>query len=133
VRFIALQSDGVKWVHHDPVLKSQRLADSTQSIMVELDPWGGETNRSWQQWQQPHRYTSYERDGSGNDQAMYRQYHSYWMRFDQPDPYDGSYNLTDPQSLNRYSYVQNDPVNFVGPGGFHDLLRLKIIFAMRPL
>ncbi len=38
-------------------------------------------------------------------------------RFHQPDPYDGSYNLTDPQSLNRYAYVQNDPVNFVDPSG----------------
>jgi hypothetical protein len=34
-----------------------------------------------------------------------------------PDPYDGSYDLTNPQSLNRYSYVQNDPVNFTDPTG----------------
>jgi hypothetical protein len=40
--------------------------------------------------------------------------------FDQPDPYDGSYNLTDPQSFNRYAYVQNDPVNFVDPSGLDD-------------
>jgi uncharacterized protein RhaS with RHS repeats len=38
-------------------------------------------------------------------------------RFDQPDPYDGSYDLTDPQSFNRYSYVGNDPVNFIDPTG----------------
>ncbi|MGH9904947.1 MAG: hypothetical protein ACRD8U_05095, partial [Pyrinomonadaceae bacterium] len=38
-------------------------------------------------------------------------------RFDQPDPYDGSYSLTDPQSFNRYAYVNNDPVNFVDPSG----------------
>ena len=25
--------------------------------------------------------------------------------------------MTDPQSFNRYSYVQNDPVNFVDPSG----------------
>jgi hypothetical protein len=50
---------------------------------------------------------------------MFRQYHPFWQRFDQPDPYDGSYNLTDPQSLNRYSYVQNDPVNFVDPSGLN--------------
>ncbi len=34
--------------------------------------------------------------------------------------YDGSYNLTDPQSFNRYSYPQNDPVNFVDPSGLDD-------------
>ena len=38
-------------------------------------------------------------------------------RFSQPDPYDGSYSLTDPQSFHRYSYVQSDPVNFVDPTG----------------
>ena len=40
-----------------------------------------------------------------------------WGRFDQPDPYDGSYSLANPQSLNRYAYVNNDPVNFVDPTG----------------
>jgi hypothetical protein len=41
------------------------------------------------------------------------------QRFNQPDPYDGSYNLTDPQSFNRYAYTQNDPVNFVDPSGLN--------------
>jgi hypothetical protein len=44
-------------------------------------------------------------------------YHGWYSRFYQPDPWDGSYDLTDPQSFNRYSYVQNDPVNFVDPSG----------------
>jgi RHS repeat-associated protein len=119
-QLLVIQSEGVpKWVHADPVTKSQRLTDYNLNLVaaVDLDPWGGETSKSLEQGKQPHRYTSYERDGNGNDQAMNRQYHSYWQRFDQPDPYDGSVNLTDPQSLNRYSYVQNDPVNFVDPLG----------------
>jgi hypothetical protein len=37
--------------------------------------------------------------------------------FSQPDPYEGSYDLGNPQSFNRYAYVQNDPVNFVDPSG----------------
>jgi hypothetical protein len=48
---------------------------------------------------------------------MFRRYNRWWSRFDQPDPYEGSYDLTDPQSFNRYAYVQNDPVNFVDPTG----------------
>ncbi|MFZ0063268.1 MAG: RHS repeat-associated core domain-containing protein [Pyrinomonadaceae bacterium] len=65
------------------------------------------------------RFTSYERDANGGDDAMMRKYQSSSSRFNQPDPYDGSYNLTDPQSLNRYAYVQNDPVNFVDPSGLN--------------
>jgi RHS repeat-associated protein len=48
---------------------------------------------------------------------MFRRYNRWHSRFDQPDPYDGSYNLTDPQGFNRYAYVQNDPVNLVDPSG----------------
>jgi hypothetical protein len=48
---------------------------------------------------------------------MMRRYHGYWHRFSQPDPYDGSYDASDPQSFNRYSYTQNDPVNFIDPLG----------------
>jgi len=48
---------------------------------------------------------------------MYRRYNRSHSRFDQPDPYDGSYDPTNPQSFNRYAYTQNDPVNFVDPTG----------------
>jgi hypothetical protein len=48
---------------------------------------------------------------------MFRRYNRWWSRFDQPDPYGGSYNLTNPQSFNRYAYTQNDPINFVDPTG----------------
>jgi RHS repeat-associated protein len=62
-------------------------------------------------------YTTYERDENGSYEAMNRRYNRWWSRFEQPDPWDGSYDLTDPQSFNRYSYVRNDPVNFVDPSG----------------
>ena len=42
--------------------------------VVELDPWGGETDRCVNQWEQPYRYTTYERDGDGVDQALMRSY-----------------------------------------------------------
>jgi RHS repeat-associated protein len=50
-----------------------------------------------------------------SNEAMFRRYNRWHSRFDQPDPYNGSYDLTDPQSFNRYAYVGNDPVNFVDP------------------
>jgi len=51
---------------------------------------------------------------------MFRRYNRAHSRFDQPDPYEGSYDLRDPQSFNRYAYVQNDPVNFVDPSGLNE-------------
>ncbi|MFL6207478.1 MAG: RHS repeat-associated core domain-containing protein, partial [Pyrinomonadaceae bacterium] len=85
--------------------------------VVDVDPWGGETSKSSNQAFQPHRFTSYERDGNSGDDAQQRRYQSYWMRFAQPDPTDQSYDVSDPQSFNRYSYTQNDPVNFTDPTG----------------
>jgi RHS repeat-associated protein len=118
---VALQQGGVYWAHQDPVNKSQRLTDTNGNIAaaIELDPWGSETNRSWNNHLQPHRFTSYERNSTG-DESLFRRYHVWWSRFAHPDPYDGSYNLSDPQSFNRYSYVENDPVNFVDPTGLDD-------------
>ena len=62
------------------------------------------------------QFTSYERDSeSGNDYAMTRSYVNRLARFSSPDTFAGR--LRDPQSLNRYSYVRNDPVNLVDPLG----------------
>lgn len=49
--------------------------------------------------------------------AHHRRYNRYHSRFDQPDPSDGSYDLSNPQSLNRYSYTLNDPVGYTDPSG----------------
>src|SRR5439155_16166161 len=113
------QSNAVYWMHEDPVTKSKRVTNSSGSIVstIELDPWGADTNRSSTAAFQPHKYTSYERDGNASDEAMFRRYNRYHSRFDQPDPYHGSYDSTDPQSFNRYTYVQDDAVNFVDPSG----------------
>ncbi|MDQ3803050.1 MAG: hypothetical protein M3416_04255 [Acidobacteriota bacterium] len=118
-QLLAVQSGGPKFVHEDPVTKSKRLTDLTGAVVsaIEMDPWGADTNRSSNAAFQPRRFTSYERDANGGEEAMFRRYHRGRAAFDQPDPYDGSYDFTDPQSFNRYSYVQNDPVNFVDPTG----------------
>jgi RHS repeat-associated protein len=121
-QMVALQGGtggAVSWVHQDPVTKSQRITDSSGAVVstIDLDPFGGDTSASSNAAFQPHRYTSYERDANGADDAMMRRYNRYWGRFDQPDPYDGSYSLANPQSLNRYAYVNNDPVNLTDPSG----------------
>ncbi|HBB90011.1 MAG TPA: hypothetical protein DC047_20600 [Blastocatellia bacterium] len=113
------QSSSVYWMHEDPITKSKRTTDVSGNIVsaIELDPWGADTNRSGSSAFQPNKFTSYERDSNGSDEAMFRRYNRKHSRFDQPDPYDGSYSLNDPQSFNRYAYTQGDPVNFVDPTG----------------
>ena len=57
-----------------------------------------------------------ERDAqTGLDHTEYREYSSVLARWLSPDPICG--NCYDPQSLNRYSYVRNDPVNLIDPDG----------------
>jgi RHS repeat-associated protein len=64
------------------------------------------------------KFTSYERDGTGLHYAVNRHYDSRQGRFNQVDPLGlGASSLADPQSLNLYGYVRNDPVNAVDPIG----------------
>ena len=134
------QQSAVYWVHQDPLVKSKRVTNISGSVVstIELDPWGGNTNRNSNDTFQPHKFTNYERDANASDEAMYRRYNRWWSRFDQPDPYNGSYDLNDPQSFNRYAYVQNDPVNFVDSTGldwaddFNCFLRGEVWFGEGP-
>lgn len=117
---LAVQQSGVYFVHEDPVTKSKRVTaatDGSVQSVVELDPWGADTSHSSNSAFQPRKFTSYERDANGSDDAMMRRYNRWHSRFDQPDPADASYNLNDPQSFNRYAYTQADPVNHTDPSG----------------
>jgi RHS repeat-associated protein len=78
------------------------------------------------------RFTGKERDAeSGNDYFGARYYASTMGRFLSPDwsaktepvPYA---KLDDPQSLNLYAYVGNNPLNRTDPDG-HDLLSFKLL------
>jgi len=65
------------------------------------------------------RFTSYERSWvTGLDYAINRHYDSLQGRFTQVDPIGmKSVDLKNPQTLNLYAYVQNDPVNYTDPTG----------------
>jgi len=49
--------------------------------------------------------------------ATFRQFSPQQGRWQSPDPYPGSYNWADPQSLNRYAYVNGRPMTLTDPSG----------------
>jgi RHS repeat-associated protein len=109
-----IDSSGTKYFHQDHL--SNRLVTSSTGAVVEQlghfpfgDPWYNATNDKLY-------FTSYERDAeSGNDYAMARYYVWRIGRFLSLDPLSGS--TSDPQSLNRYAYVKNDPIDLGDPTG----------------
>ncbi|AXC14049.1 cell wall-associated protein precursor [Acidisarcina polymorpha] len=52
-----------------------------------------------------------------SEHAQFRNYSFYQGRWLSPDPYVGSYDITNPESLNRYAYVLNNPLSFLDPSG----------------
>ena len=55
--------------------------------------------------------------GSNTYHADFRQYYDVAGRWMSPDPSSGSYDFTNPQSFNRYSYVSNSPLSLTDPQG----------------
>ncbi len=77
------------------------------------------------------KFTTYERDGeSVNDYAIARYYINRFGRFASPDPLAGS--VSNPQSLNRYAYVLNDPVDLIDPLGALSILWYSCVPVFGP-
>jgi RHS repeat-associated protein len=54
---------------------------------------------------------------TATNHATARQFSIQQSRWQSPDPYSDSYNWADPQSLNRYAYVNGRPMAFTDPSG----------------
>jgi RHS repeat-associated protein len=118
---------GLKYVLQD-VQSSTRVVMSGNQIVARHDylPFGEEISAGTglrttaKRYAAPERirqqYAGMERDDvTGLDHTWWRQYENRAGRWTSTDPLPGS--IGNPQSLNRYAYVQNDPVNFVDPSG----------------
>lgn len=109
-----IDSSGTKYYHQDQL--SNRLVTSSTGAVVEQighypfgDPWYNASNDKL-------LFTTYERDAeSSNDYAQARFYRWLLGRFLSLDPLSGS--ISDPQSLDRYTYVENNPINLIDPTG----------------
>jgi len=112
------------WVHQDHLGSGRKLTDASGHVVyrVEMDPHGQiiyETADNGQTYLNPRKYATYQRDWESNlDYARARMYHYNLGRFSQPDPAGlTAADITDPQSLNLYAYVQSDSVNKNDPEG----------------
>jgi RHS repeat-associated protein len=109
-----IDSSGTKYYHQDHL--SNRLVTSSTGATLEQmghypfgDPWYNATNDKLY-------FTTYERDSeSSNDYAQARFYRWLLGRFLSLDPLSGA--TSDPQSLDRYTYVENNPANATDPTG----------------
>jgi RHS repeat-associated protein len=64
------------------------------------------------------KYALTERDDTtGLDHTWWREHDKLSGRWTSPDPYKGSVSIVDPQSMNRFIYVENDPLNFMDSSG----------------
>ena len=96
---------------------ARQIYTSASALCYDADfyPFGGErivTNTCSQNY----KFTGKERDAeSGNDYFKARYYGSSMGRFLSPDPISGT--LANPQSLNRYVYVLNNPLILTDPSG----------------
>jgi RHS repeat-associated protein len=109
-----IDSSATKYYHQDH-LSNRLVTDSSGNTLAQMGtfPFG----ESWYNASNDKLlFTTYERDSeSGNDYAQARYNVSGLGRFSSPDPIAGS--TSDPQSLNRYSYVRNMPVMLTDPFG----------------
>jgi RHS repeat-associated protein len=116
-------------VHTDHLGSGRKLTDANGNVVYrgEFDPHGqvmlewsdpsGATNKNSK------KFTGYERDSATNlDYAQAQMYHHNRARFMQPDQLGlRGANPRKPQTLNRYAYAGNDPVNFVDPSGLDEI------------
>ncbi len=125
-KLVAMQAtDGqFYWLHTNHLGNSRAMTDANGNLTYkgQFDPYGttltewsgsGNTNLNSK------KFTGYERDSAtGLDYANARMYNSARGRFMTPDPIGlKAASKRKPLTLNLYSYVHNDPVNFVDPSG----------------
>ncbi len=120
-------TDGTTYFDHQDTLGTERMrtnyAGAVGSSYKSL-PWGDgytATINSSGADQDNNHFAGLERDAeSGTEHAEFRNYASLQGRWLAPDPYMGSYDLTNPQTMNRYTYALNNPVSAVDPSGMDD-------------
>ena len=128
-RRLAQSTPSTSTVHYyfaDHLGSTRVVTDSGGSACYKADflPYGTENTPSGfsNTCSTSYKFTGYERDpetaygnSSGNDYAFARYYNSRLGRFMSGDPLAGD--ISDPQTMNRYTYARNNPINLTDPSG----------------
>jgi RHS repeat-associated protein len=112
-------SGNVVYYMTDHLGTSRIVTSSAGAILDESDfyPFGGERVITFSSGN-TYKFTGKERDSeSGLDNFEARYLGSSLGRFMSPDPMGGK--TEDPQSLNRYAYVRNNPLTLTDPSGMN--------------
>jgi RHS repeat-associated protein len=121
-RLIALRKDGIlSWVGTDHLGSTVRVAQADFAPLDQLRylPYGGPRDPA-ALLRTDHRFTSQVRDSSlGLDWFASRAYDPALGRFTAPDTVVPD--PARPQSLNRYSYVRNNPLRYTDPSGHYEV------------
>ncbi len=112
--WVDASSGDVYYYYTDQIGSVRRITTQTGTPCYNADftPYGQEIYDGATSCQQNYKFAGYERDSeTGLDYAFARYYNSRLGRFTSPDPLAGG--IGNPQSLNRYAYVLNNPVNLL--------------------
>jgi RHS repeat-associated protein len=117
---ISTRLGGQTQFEHQNWLGTERVRttyNGAVAISISSLPWADDHTPSGDNGDQ-HDFAGMERDLEDNSEhAQYRQFSTNLGRWQSPDPYLGSYDLNNPQSMNRYSYALNNPASLVDPSG----------------
>ena len=121
-------SDGNTYFDHQDYLGTERMRTNSSGAVVSTYsslPWGDGYSANVTTGaadQDTAHFAGLDQDlNSANaamsEHAQFRNYSFQQGRWLSPDLYDGSYDLSNPQSLNRYAYVLNNPLSLIDPTG----------------
>jgi len=119
--------------HHSDHLGGANIDTDTSGDMLEyVDyyPYGATRSEvSSEGYENDYKFTGKEQD---EDTGLYyyeaRYYDADIGRFVSVDPWAGD--ISDPQSLNKYSYVKNNPLKYVDPEGENPILAAMVVGAV---
>ena len=114
------RTDQTVFMHANHLGSISQVTDHAGSVVQDqlFYPWG----QSWRRVGSTYdlHFAGFEQSdpSAGLNPTLFRQYNSTHGRWLSPDPLAGD--VSDPQSLNRYAYVLNNPTNLTDPLGLED-------------